>query len=507
MGTTMLTTTNPRTGDTTMTSIGATSDAEVDLIAERGAAAAPQLAARSREWRAGLLESIAAALEERRELLVSTADDETGLGLPRLNGELSRSIFQFRLFAASVREGSYLEATIDHAGDTPLGPGPDIRRMLIPLGPVAVFGASNFPFAFSVAGGDTASALAAGCPVVVKAHGSHPLTSLHSFEAIVAGCEASDAPEGTIGIVFGQPAGSRLVAHPAISAASLTGSAGAAKALLDVINRRDEPIPFYGELSSVNPLVITPGAAAARATPIADGLFASVTGSGGQLCTKPGVALVPVGVAGDALVALVADHVAAAAGSVLLNSRIEEAYNVIGERLIGAGAATMVARASVHDEPGFVVAPTLLSIGADQLTEAATEECFGPLLVIVRYEVTADLLHALHRIPRSLTATIHAEDEEVDLVAELARELQPRVGRLVYNGYPTGVRVSWGQQHGGPWPATNSIHTSVGISAARRFLRPFAWQNAPSLLLPEELRDGPVAVPRRIDGVLTLPLL
>lgn len=502
----MITTTNPRTGVSAATDLEATSAAEVDRIAERAQQAAFEFAARGREGRARMLDAIADSLDAQRDVLVQTADEETGLGVPRLNGELSRSIFQFRLFAEALREGSYIEAMIDHAAETALGAAPDVRRMLVPLGPVAVFGSSNFPFAFSVAGGDTASALAAGCPVVLKAHSSHPLTSLRSFEALASALAGADAPAGTIGLVLGRAAGSLLVAHPAIKAVGFTGSLAAGEVLQTVINDRDEPIPFYGELSSLNPLVITANAAGARSAQIAQGLFTSLAGSAGQLCTKPGIAFVPTGEAGDSLVAAIGDLVEQAGGQVLLNRRIFDAYQEISERLINSGGAVIAARATTAPAAGgFLAAPTLLTTKATQMTAELTEECFGPLTVVVRYENLDELDDAFKQLPNSLTATVHIEDDEPELLSELTERLAPRSGRIVYNGFPTGVRVSWAQHHGGPWPATNSLHTSVGVTAIRRFLRPFVWQDAPQSVLPEELRDGPVAVPRRLDGQIVLP--
>ena len=500
----MITTTNPRTGATTELELEETTTAEVDALAERASRAASQLAELGREGRARTLEAVADALEANREELVRVADDETGLGETRLNGELSRSAFQFRLFAEALREGSYLEAAIDHAADTPLGPGPDLRRMLLPLGPVAVFGASNFPFAFSVAGGDTASALAAGCPVILKAHDSHPLTSLKSFEAIRAGLTSSGAPADAVALVFGIEAAGHLVAHPVIRAVGFTGALSTGRTLLDIVNRREDPIPFYGELSSLNPLVVTSGAARARGDEIARGLFGSYTGSGGQLCTKPGLAFVPTGPEGDALVSSLRRLTAEGGGHVLLNQRISQAFDTIAERLVSSGAQ-VASRGADQDSAGFVVPPVLLATQARELSAELTEECFGPLIVVARYDGVDDLVSALELMPSSLTATVHAEDDEASTVAELSQLLEPLVGRLVYNGYPTGVRVSWAQHHGGPWPSTNSQHTSVGVTAIRRFLRPFVWQNAPESVLPEELREDYSGIPRRVDGKLVLP--
>ncbi len=384
-----------------------------------------------------------------------------------------------------------------------MGPGPDLRRMLLPIGPVGVFGSSNFPFAFSVPGGDTASAIAAGCPVVLKAHGSHPLTSVAAFDALTRAADAYGAPAGLLGIVFGTKAGATLVAHPGIKAVGFTGSLGGGSALLKIIESRPEPIPFYGELSSLNPLIITEEAASARAESLASGLFGSFTLGAGQFCTKPGVAFIPRGAAGqqviDGITALVND----ATPGVLLNGRISDSFTEIADRLVEDGKATIVASGTASGD-GYSVAPRLLLIDAKDMTPEVTEEAFGPLMVVAVYDDDSQIASGLDQIPGSLTATIHSETTEEEHASELAALVGPKVGRLVFNGYPTGVRVSWAQHHGGPWPSTNSQHTSVGVSAIRRFLRPFAWQDAPQAILPEELRDDYTAIARRIDGVLSL---
>lgn len=498
-----LTTTDPRTGDTRPAGISATDAAGVAELTAAAASAFAELRTRPRAWRAGLLRALADGLETDRDVLVQAAMSETGLPEARLNGELNRSAFQFRLFAEAVEDGGYLEAIIDHAGDTPLGPGPDVRRMLVPIGPVAVFGASNFPFAFSVVGGDTASALAAGNPVVIKAHSSHLLTSQRSFESLERAAAAYGAPAGTLGIVYGQQAGATLVADARITAVGFTGSLSTGKILQSIIDERETPIPFYGELSSLNPLVITPGAIAARAEAIGEGLFVSVTGSAGQLCTKPGIAFIPAGAAGDALVADVVGRAEQAAAQTLLNSRIHGAFDEIRTRLIADGGARSLVEPRAGED-GFTLTPAVLEIDAADVTPAVAEEAFGPLVVIVRYSTVDEVRTALQAVPHSLTATIHSEPDETETTVELTAAVEDLVGRIVYNGYPTGVRVSWAMNHGGPWPATNTQHTSVGVTAIRRFLRPLAWQDAPAEVLPAELRDGPVDVPRRVDGVLEL---
>lgn len=501
----MITTTNPSTGITATTAIEETSAAGVAALAMAAAAAAGEFGTTSRAWRADLLDRIAESLEHHRGQLVETAAQETGLATARLDGEVTRSAFQFRLFGEALREGSYLEAAIDHAGVIPTGPAPDVRRMLLPIGPVAVFGSSNFPFAFSVAGGDTASALAAGCPVIVKAHSAHPLTSQYSFMAIASALEAAGAPAGAFGIVYGQRAGAELVADPRIRAVGFTGSLGGGSALQRIIDARPQPIPLFAELSSLNPLILTSGAVAERGDRIADDLFASFTGSAGQLCTKPGVAFIPTGEHGDRLLARIGELVAGSQQQVLLNARIRDSFREIRDDLLAQSGATERARGAEVEGDQLAVAPTLVETTTQQLSPELTQEAFGPLLLAVRYADIAEIPAAVAEVPASLTATIHHGEDELPVAAWLSSELAPLVGRLVYNGYPTGVRVGWSQHHGGPWPATNSQHTSVGVTAIRRFLRPIAWQDADPTLLPEELRDDYHAIPRRVDGRLELP--
>jgi NADP-dependent aldehyde dehydrogenase len=495
-------TVDPADGRARATQLRETTDTEVAAVVAAARAGGAWLREAGRDGRARTLDQIGASLEARRAELVAVAVAETGLPTARLDLELTRAATQFRMFADVVRDGGYLEAAIDHAGETVLGPAPDVRRMLVPLGPVAVFGASNFPFAFSVAGGDTASALAAGCPVVVKAHPSHPLTSDASYRAIADAIEATGGPAGVIGIVFGQSAGLTLVRDPAVRAATLTGSLHAGRAIQTAINARPEPIPFYAELSSINPVVVLPGAAAARGRQIAEGLFASFTGSGGQLCTKPGLVFVPTGEAGDAVVRHLRALVAAAPGATLLNERIRDGFHT-GQELLQRAGARVLATAPAPSSAGFVVAPAVLELELPDLSASVAQECFGPLTIVVRYDDAAGLDQWLPTIPGSLTGSIHAdESDDRATVLGIADRLAAQCGRLVFNGYPTGVRVSWAQHHGGPWPSTNSVHTSVGATAIRRFLRPIAWQDAPDWALPPELRNGFDGIPRRVDGQL-----
>jgi NADP-dependent aldehyde dehydrogenase len=490
---------DPRTGAAGDTVAPETTTEEVAALVAAALAAAPALEELGRSGRAALLRALADALETRRDDVVTVADGESGLGPGRLGGELTRTCYQLRVFAEVLEDGGYLEAAIDHAGDTPMGPRPDLRRMLVPLGPVAVFGASNFPLAFSVPGGDTASALAAGCPVLVKAHPSHPATSQLCFEVLAAAAAAAGAPAGTIALVHGQQAGADLVAHPAVRAVGFTGSLSGGRALLRIIESRPDPIPFFGELSSLNPVVVTPAAAAERGAAIGGELVGSFTLGSGQFCTKPGLVFVPSGEAGDALVAAARDAVAGSAPQLMLNAGIADAYGRGSERL--AAVTSVIARGAPADgEAGFRTTPLLLETRAAGLPAETLEECFGPVAVVARYESEAELLGALDGLPSSLTATIHHAVGEPALPGTLVARLRPKAGRLVFNGYPTGVAVSWAQHHGGPWPSTNTQHTSVGTSAIRRWLRPVAWQNAPAEVLPAELRDEVRTVPRRVDG-------
>ncbi|MET4590600.1 aldehyde dehydrogenase (NADP(+)) [Arthrobacter sp. 754] len=499
--------TNPYTGTQLDPVAKETSPADVDRIVESAGKAFAYLESIGRTGRAGLLHVLGDSLDLNAEELIKAADEETGIGPARLSGELKRASYQMRFFAEVLVEGSYLEATIDTAGDTPMGPRPDLRRMLQPLGPVAVFGSSNFPFAFSVIGGDTASALATGCPVVLKAHSSHPRTSKISYDIMAAAATNYGAPEGTLGIVFGQKAGTALVSHPLIQAVGFTGSLGGGAALMDAISRRAQPIPFYGELSSINPLIVTPNAATERGTDIGAGLATSITTSAGQLCTKPGVVFVPHGEDGDILVARLVDDLSVSTVSPLLNRRIFESYAAITGALNDQEDVERVATGKVPAGGGFRVTPVVYSIDASRLSRETVEECFGPSAIIVRYGTLPELEQALSMIEESLTLTIHLGEGEGD--DDLARRLteigRSRAGRIIYNGYPTGVSVSWAQTHGGPWPSTNSLHTSVGATAVRRFLRPVTYQDAPAIVLPDELRNGNLTVPTRVNGQLHLP--
>lgn len=476
-----------------------TTTADIDRLARLAATAAPQAASASDATRATWLRSIAVAIDAASEELVATAARETHLGEPRLVGELARTTAQLRLFSDVVEEGSYLEATIDHPNPAAAPPIPDLRRLLHPIGPVAVFAASNFPFAFSVAGGDTASALAVGCPVLVKAHPGHPATSELMASIVAAALKSSGAPEGLFAIVFGFAAGLALVDHPLTQAVAFTGSVPGGRALLDRCAARSQPIPFYGELGSLNPVVITATADRLRGASIAAGLAGSFQLGAGQFCTKPGVVFVPPH---SRLEAELGAHLVPQPR--MLTEQIFENYADAADRLAGIPGVRVVESVGSDDSR---TAPRALSVDADVFQDNAqqlTEEVFGPFTILVSYRDEAELLACLRILPGSLTATLHHEPEEQ--IASLATELAARAGRLVFGGWPTGVAVSWAQHHGGPWPSTNTQFTSVGASAVRRFQRPVAYQDAPAAALPLALREeNPLGITRRVDGEITLP--
>ncbi|GLZ34135.1 aldehyde dehydrogenase [Lentzea sp. NBRC 105346] len=484
---------NPRTGEPFGDGVPKTSDSEVDRIASAAAAAFGPWSSLPATERADVLDSLADALDASSELLITTADTETALGVPRLTVELKRTTNQIRLFGEVLREGSYVEATLDTANPDIIPPRPVLRRVLRPLGPVAVFSASNFPFAFSVAGGDTASALASGCPVVVKAHSAHPRTSVETARVV-----ASVLPEGVFGIVYGTESGRALVQHPAIKAAGFTGSTGGGRALFDLAQGRPDPIPFYGELGSVNPTVILPGAA----TPdIAAGFAQSLTMGVGQFCTNPGLVFAPA-----SIVSALGEAVAASGGGAMLNERMCDSYRASTDALAASDLVTVVSTGTKPDE-AWAVEPRLFTVPLETFRdnlEKLTEEHFGPAGIVVTYSDPADLVDVLRRLPGTLTGTVHAAPSDHEAAGVIAEALRHIAGRLIFNAWPTGVAVAWGQHHGGPWPATtNPLHTSVGATSIRRWIAPVTYQSWPDELLPPELQDAnPLNIPRRIDGVL-----
>jgi acyl-CoA reductase-like NAD-dependent aldehyde dehydrogenase len=501
---------DPRTG-TPVAGYDEATPADVAATVDAAERAFHDHALRDRAARAALLRGAASRLRAAGDEIVDVAGQETGLPEARLRSELERTAGQLEAFAALLDAGDYVEAIIDTADpDAVPIPRPDVRRMLVPIGPVAVFGASNFPLAFSTAGGDTASALAAGCPVVVKGHPSHPGTGETVAREVRAAAAAAGLPEGTFAhlLAAGVEVGEALVDAPAIAAVGFTGSTAGGRAIADRAARRPVPIPVYAEMGSINPIVVTDAALDARADKIAEGLVASVSNFGGQLCTKPGVVFVPDGPAGDAFARDVAARLDAVEPTVLLNERLRDALAAALERLEEQPGVEQLGSAPAFEGEGFRHQPTAYEAPAAQLAQspALLEEHFGPVVLLLRYAGPDELLAALEQIEGQLTGSIHAQpDADAELLAPLTELLAARAGRIVYDGFPTGVAVTHGMHHGGPYPATSApAHTSVGMTAIRRFLRPVAWQNAPAAALPPELRDeNPLGIWRRVDGELT----
>ncbi|SEK95428.1 aldehyde dehydrogenase family protein [Streptacidiphilus jiangxiensis] len=465
----------------------------VDATVRAAHAALPALADRAR--RSALLRAAAERLHAAGPELIAAADAETALGGARLTGELARTVFQLRYFAelvdAAAEAGGFLDIRRDGADPALTPPRPDLYRVKVPLGVVGVFAASNFPFAFSVPGGDTATALAAGCPVVVKAHPDHPETSELAAAALRAAAVEVGLPEGTIGLVHGFEAGPELVRHPLVAGVGFTGSPRGGRALFDLAAARPRPIPFHGELGSVNPVLVTAAALAepTAAEELARGLVGSFTLGMGQFCTKPGLVLLPAGAAGDAFEKAVADATAQAPAGVLLDPRMREAF--LDGFAARAGLADVQTLAPAGPAPTegapLAVRSGVLSVPAASALrgshESLLEECFGPSTVLVRCADAAEADAVLSRLDGCLTATLQTPATDPDAPAHLAA-LARFAGRVLFGGWPTGVAVADAMHHGGPYPASTSTSTSVGGTAVERWLRPVTFQTVPDALLP-----------------------
>lgn len=475
-----------------------TNPAELDALLGAAVAAAPAWGALSPRDRAEALRAVAGALDDASNDLVPLAQEESHLAEGRLRGELVRTTTQLRLFADVLDDGAYLGVVVDHPDPRwPSGPRPDLRRMLVAIGPTVVFGAGNFPFAFSVAGGDTASALAAGCPVVHKAHPGHLRLAARTARIVV-----DTLGPGLFALVVGDEAGRAAVTDERVQAAAFTGSLTGGRALFDLAAGRPSPIPFYGELGSLNPVFVTAAAAEARKDEILAGYVASFTLGAGQFCTKPGLLFVPTGTFTDAdLAATVATSPAAP----LLNERIASGFTDGLERLTSSLAIRTV-MASSRSESG--VSPSLLATTVSQLLanrDDLLQECFGPVSLVVTYDDEAELIAAAEALEGQLTASVHGEKGD-SAAARLLETARQRAGRVLWNEWPTGVSVTWAMHHGGPYPATTSpLHTSVGTTAIDRFLRPVTYQSVPDELLPPALQEAnPLRLTRRVDGRLEI---
>lgn len=458
------------------------------------------------EQRAALLEAIGEEIEATGALLIDTAVRESRLPRARIEGERGRTIGQLRLFASVVRAGHFLGVRIDRAQpERQPQPKPDLRLRMTPVGPVAVFGASNFPLAFSTAGGDTASALAAGCPVVVKAHPAHPETSAIVAAAIKRALARMGLPEGVFNHIAesSHDVGAAIVRDPRIAAVGFTGSRTGGLALQKIAQARAVPIPVYAEMSSINPVVLAPNALERRGLVLAKEFVASMTLGAGQFCTNPGLV---IGIDGPALSAFehaVADAVTNAPASDMLHDGIVKAYDE-GVRRRMSSAAQCVARGmdagNSHQGVPAVFAVSAKAYAADA---HLSEEIFGATSIIVRCEDQADLIALLRATEGQLTATLHAEPEDAGLARAFLDLMEQKAGRIIYNAWPTGVEVTHAMVHGGPYPATTDGRTtSVGSMAIERFLRPVSYQGWPQDLLPEDLRDE-ARLPKLVDGVMS----
>ncbi|OCC11943.1 aldehyde dehydrogenase (NADP(+)) [Streptomyces sp. PTY087I2] len=465
-------------------------DASPEQVAEAArlaAADARAFRALPPERRAAFLDACAEEIEGLGDALLALAARETGLTRTRLAGERGRTCGQLRLFADLVRSGTALGTRIDS------GPsGTDVRLRRIPLGPVAVFGASNFPLAFSVAGGDTASALAAGCPVVVKAHPAHPGTGEAVARAVTAAAARTGVPAGVFSLLVGRghDVGLALVGDPRIAAVGFTGSRTGGLALVAAGQARAVPIPVHAEMSAVNPVIMLDGALA-EPDQAAEGYVASLTDGAGQFCTNPGLLLLPAGPAGDAFLAAVARTLKTVEGQVMLTPDIARAYTEGVRRWEAVPGVREAARGTAGPGP-YAPAPVVLVCDAAAYTahKDLTVEVFGAAGLVVRWSGTAELLALLEQLEGQLTATLHGTDADRTTAPKLLPVLEERAGRVLWGGWPTGVEVCHAMVHGGPWPATSSpATTSIGTLAVERWLRPVCYQSFPDALLPAELRD------------------
>lgn len=499
---------DPRSGSVLEPAFHEATPGEVGDAAQAAAAATAEYAAAPPSRRASFLRGIARRLLALGDGLLERCEAETGLPRARLTSERARTLAQIEMFAALIEEGSWVDARLDRAQpDRQPQPRPDLRRLLVPLGPVAVFGASNFPLAFSVAGGDTVSALAAGCPVVVKGHPGHPGTSELVARAIVTALGETGLPPGTFSLVQGATpeVGLELVTRPQIKAVGFTGSLRAGRALLEAAARRSEPIPVFAEMGSCNPVFVLADALATRAEDLARGLAASVTLGAGQFCTNPGLVVLVEGPGSDAFLRHLGAALAGSTAGTLVHAGIKAGYDeglrahqaVAGVRLAAQSAAA-AAWAATEARPALLVTD-----GATFLTQPRLrEELFGPATLAVVCRDESERRAVADALSGQLTASLHGTPAELAAQRGLFELLQARVGRLLVNGFPTGVEVCPSMQHGGPWPASSDARfTSVGTAAIQRFARPVCFQDVPAGLLPEELRDqNPRGLLRLVDG-------
>ncbi|WFF41470.1 aldehyde dehydrogenase (NADP(+)) [Salinicola endophyticus] len=497
---------NPATNERLEPAYAGGTQAEVERACELAWAAFDPYRETSLEARAKFLETIAEQIEALGDTLIERAVAESGLPQARIQGERGRTCGQLRLFARVVRDGEWLDVRVDPAlPERQPMPRVDLRQRQIGLGPVVVFGASNFPLAFSVAGGDTASALAAGCPVIVKAHSAHPGTSELVGRAIQAAVKQCGLPEGVFSLLFGsgREVGQALVTDPRVKAAGFTGSRSGGLALWKAAQSRPEPIPFYAEMSSINPVFPLPAALEARGKEMGEAFVASLNMGAGQFCTNPGLVIAVKGPALDAFVAAAGEAVKASGSQTMLTPGIFEAYESGVKGLAGSGKAREIARGDKGDGPNQCQTGLFVTAAQDFLgDEALQAEVFGSTSLVVECADAAELKQVTEHLEGQLTITLQMDDADLDAARELLPTLERKAGRILVNGWPTGVEVCDAMVHGGPFPATSdSRTTSVGTAAIHRFLRPVCYQNLPDALLPEAIKqNNPLALKRLVDG-------
>ncbi|RCW69577.1 aldehyde dehydrogenase (NADP(+)) [Pseudorhodoferax soli] len=493
-------------------SFGMGDAADVDRAAQLADVAFDTYRAMPLATRAAFLETIAENILALGDTLIERAHAESGLPLARLQGERGRTVGQLRLFAKVVRDGHFLKATIDPAQPErqPMARA-DLRLAKVPLGPVAVFGASNFPLAFSVAGGDTAAALAAGAPVIVKAHGAHLGTSELVGRAVQAAVKAHGLPEGVFSLLIGggRQLGEALVAHPVIQAVGFTGSRQGGLALQKIANARHQPIPVYAEMSSINPLFLLPAALTARAETIGKGFAASLTLGAGQFCTNPGLVLACDSPGLAAFLQATRDALATHAAQTMLTPGIHAAYQAGMQQVEAmAGVERVASGVDAGARPNAAQAALYITDAEQFLaTPALSDEIFGPAAIVIRTRDVQQMLQVAERLEGQLTATLQLDTEDHADARRLLPVLERKAGRILVNGFPTGVEVCHAMVHGGPSPSTaNAMFTSVGAESIERFLRPVCYQDLPDTLLPEALQQGnPLGLWRLVDGALQQP--
>jgi len=508
-GSESITAVNPANGQELDGTFVIATQGEISKAAKLAAAASTSYRKLTAVQRAAFLEAIAEEILALGDPLLERANAETGLPLARLTGERGRTVGQLRMFATYIREGSWVQARIDPAlpERKPL-PRPDLRRMLIPIGPVAVFGASNFPFAFSVAGGDTASALAAGCPVVVKAHPAHPGVSELTASAILKAAEATGMPEGVFSLVHGvKETGEQLVSHPSIEAVAFTGSFTAGRALCKIAAARQRPIPVFAEMGSVNPVFLLPDAVAKRTEALAAGLAGSITLGVGQFCTNPGLLIAIESEELDNLKQSLGAAIEAIAPGTMLHAGISANYRRSLDALARSSGVSIEAQAATaeNSRAGGSAALMVTTAEAFLANPDLAHEVFGPSSLLIECGSKGELEAVAAGLEGQLTSTIHGTEGDIEAYADLVTTVETKVGRLIFNGYPTGVEVSHTMQHGGPFPASSdSRTTSVGTTAIERFARPICYQDTPPALLPEPLQDAnPLDIWRLVEGEMT----